>query len=326
MGEKTYKLSNEDLKILNVLQQNSRLSFRQISKLTNAGATTIHKKVQRWIKQCLIKKFTIDINWDLLGRSSVSYVSVIVDFPHESETPSKHIGLLSTLIKYPYVESVSSVTGRTDLVLRASARSNNELNVFLNDLRTKEGVSRTETYVSLYDAKKEGRVKPESLFKYKKTHLMILQALQENSKASLRKIAIKVGISHGLVHSYLKELIDNKVIRRFTVLLDKEKMGLPINAFVWITFDYSLLRKIKKHQEEVVQDLMKKPEVLLATAVTGRIDAILYVNAEDMYKLDHFVIGLRGIRGIRRTETLVVSHSLQKEVDNMDMLFKNARS
>ncbi len=325
MGEKTYKLSDEDTKILNALKENSRLSFRQISKITKVGATTIHKKVQRWVRQGLIKRFTIEIDWDLLGRSSISYVSVLVDFPQEKEVPSSHRELLSKIMKFPFVENVSSVTGRTDIVLRARARSNHEMNSFLNDLRTREGISRTETYVALYDAKKNGRGKVEVLFPFKPVHLKILQALQENSKSSLRKIADKVGISHGLVHSHLKELIEAKVIRKFTVVLDNDKVGLPIRAFVWVTFDYPMLRTVNKHQEEVVQEILKKPEVIMSTAVTGRIDAVIYVCAEDMYKLDNFVIGMRGIKGIKRTETLVASHSLQKEVSDMDALFKNAR-
>lgn len=321
MKEKIYRLDEEDHKILKVLQQNCRLSYREISKLTKAGATTIHKKVQRWVKDGLIKRFTITIDWNLLGRSSLAYVSVLVYF--SGETTDKYLELFSRITKYPYVRLMSSVSGRTDFMLRASAKTNDELNAFLNEIRSLEGVSRTETYVSLYDAKKEGTEKPEKLFPYKEIHLRILRVLQEDAKLSLREIGDKLGISHSLVNSHLKELVNEKVIRKFTIIVDRKMIGYGIMAYVLITFDYPVLKKLKLHQEEVMRRIIQMPQVSYATAVTGRIDGILYVVAEDMQKLDSFVTGLRAIKGIRRTETLVISHGFEREVDDMARLFRH---
>ena len=321
MRQKEFKLSNVDLKIIKVLGENSRLSYREISKLSKVGSATIHQKVRRWLKENFIKRFTIDINWELLGRKSLAYVSVLVDFPAQKEAPKKYVEMLEKINQFSYVESVSSVTGRTDLILRASARSNDEMNQFLDNLRLLEGVSRTETYMSLFDGKKINSLHGKK-FDYKESHLRILQALQENARASLRQIAKKAGISHASVHTFLKELIDNKIIMRFTVILNNEKMGLATRAYVLITFDYPLLLKLKVTQKDIVGKLIKRPEVLKATAVTGRVDAILLVNVENMYKLDEFVIGLRGIKGIKRTETLVASRHTQKEIDDISRLFK----
>ena len=214
MNAKPIKLSEKDVRILNVIKQNSKLSYREISKLTNVGATTIHKKVQKWVKKGLIKRFTIDINWELLRRSNVAYMSLLMDFPNEKGTIDTYAGILDKIFEIPQVESVASVTGRTDIIVRVRTRNSDELNSILNRLWVIEYISRTETYVGLYDGKIGNALKGKSKekFQFKRVHLKILQVLLENAKASLREIADKVGVSHALVHSYLKELVIKRVI------------------------------------------------------------------------------------------------------------------
>ena len=175
----------------------------------------------------------------------------------------------------------------------------------------------------MYDGKIGNALKSklEEKFPFKNTHLKILQTLQENAKASLRDIADKIGVSHALVHSYVKEMVDKRVIARFTISLDNEKMNLPIKAFVLVTFDFPSLKKIKKNQEEIIDEMLKNPKVLYGSTVTGRIDAFLLVNVGNMYKLEDLFLGIRGIKGIKRTETLVVSQILHKEDFDMDKLF-----
>ena len=246
-----------------------------------------------------------------------------MDFPNEKGAIDTYASILNEIFEVPQVESVASVTGRTDIIVRLRTGGSDELNSILNELWVIEHISRTETYVGLYDGKIGNAFKTntDKKFQFKRTHLKILQALQENAKASLREIADKVGVSHALVHSYLKELVSKKVIARFTISMDKEKMNLPIKAFVLITFDFPLLKKIRKNEEEIINEILKNPKVLYGSTVTGRIDAILLVNVEDMRNLEELFLDIRRIKGVKRTETLVASQLLHKEVADMDRLF-----
>ena len=65
-----------DIKILKELQKNSRIPFRDLAKKFNVSAQTISDRVNKMIKNGIIKKFTLDCDLSKLGYELTFFVHV----------------------------------------------------------------------------------------------------------------------------------------------------------------------------------------------------------------------------------------------------------
>jgi Lrp/AsnC family transcriptional regulator for asnA, asnC and gidA len=109
---------------------------------------TIHQRVRKLKKTGAIKRFTIDLNEEIMGNSSLAYVLVTVK-PGYIERVSKEI------IKNPQVLEVHEVHTRGDLLTKIRASSDDEIRDFIvNKLRTIEGIANSEL-IPVYKVWKE---------------------------------------------------------------------------------------------------------------------------------------------------------------------------
>lgn len=152
-----------DLNILNVLKQNSRLSMREISKKTNIPATTVHAKLRRLIKDGIIKKYTIELDMEKLGKPVLAYVLINSDYSLLKRKKLNTHNLVDQIIRHPNVETCRSVTGRFSFILTVRVKDAKELDNFINFLTKEEGILRSETLIVLYEAKKGEKMLDESL-------------------------------------------------------------------------------------------------------------------------------------------------------------------
>ena len=61
------KLSKLDKKIINVLLNNSRLSYRQIAEIVNVSPATVIKHIDTLKEEGIIRRYTTDISFYKLG-------------------------------------------------------------------------------------------------------------------------------------------------------------------------------------------------------------------------------------------------------------------
>ena len=112
----------------------------------------------------------------------------------------------------------------------------------------------------------------------------ILAALQANADRSLDEIAREVGSSKTPVWNRIRKVRAAGVIRKTTVLLDAEALGLEACFFVLI--------RTSEHdaawQEKFLQALRTRPEVLEAHRLAGDIDYILKVHVANPRAYDEF--------------------------------------
>ncbi|MDH5530209.1 MAG: Lrp/AsnC family transcriptional regulator [Paracoccaceae bacterium] len=112
----------------------------------------------------------------------------------------------------------------------------------------------------------------------------ILGELQEDASQSLDEIARKVGSSKTPVWNRVRKLREAGVIRRQTVLLDAEALGLEACFFVLI--------RTSEHeagwQQKFLKTLQDRPEVLEAHRLAGDIDYILKVRVKNARAYDTF--------------------------------------
>src|SRR5262244_2919278 len=73
--------------------------------------------------------------------------------------------------------------------------------------------------------------------------LRILDMLQRNGKLSQAKIAGAVGLTTPSVNERIKKMERHGMIRGFVALLDHEKMGFPLTAYVDIALEHPRFEK-----------------------------------------------------------------------------------
>ena len=140
-----------------------------------------------------------------------------------------------------------------------------------------------------------------------KKDVAILNSLKQNAKYSTNQIAKKTLIPITTVHHRIKKLEKEGIIKGYTVIIDSQKIGKPISAYILVTVDYKLLKQFKLSQQDLVNKIRKLEGIEEAHMVTGGTDIILKVNVESIETLNHLVTErLRNLEAIDKTQTMVI--------------------
>ena len=112
----------------------------------------------------------------------------------------------------------------------------------------------------------------------------ILSELQIDASQSLEDIAKKVGASKTPVWNRIKKLRKIGIIESHTVILDPDKLGLEACFFVLVrTSEHE-----KEWQDNFLNALVTREEVLEAHRLAGDIDYILKVRVKNAKAYDEF--------------------------------------
>jgi DNA-binding Lrp family transcriptional regulator len=137
---------------------------------------------------------------------------------------------------------------------------------------------------------------------------LILDTLKADSSLSIQKIARKTGIPIATVHHRIKKLVGAGVIEKYTIAIDKAKLGKRLVAHV-------LIKAVPKTNHiTLLEKLMKHAEVEDGSAITGAFDVLIKVRVADMDDLDQFVLKyLRTFDEIASTESIIAFRNMTKE-------------
>ena len=143
-------LDKKDLAILEILEENARLSSQEISKKTLIPISTVHHRIKKLEKEGIIEKYTINLNKKKLGKEVASYILIIVDYKLLREMKMSQYELAKKIKKNKCVEEAAMITGGTDIIIKVRVKNIEELNEFVTKyLRNIEGVEKTQTMVIL---------------------------------------------------------------------------------------------------------------------------------------------------------------------------------
>jgi len=148
-------LDVKDHKILNVLYNNSRLSCREVAKITGIPVMTVLNRIKKMEQEGVILEYTIRVNPIKLGYYILAYILVAVDYELLNQMKSNQQSVVEELINHPNVSVADLVTGPDrDILIKIKSRSINELNKILDEIRAVKGVNRTDTMTILFEARK----------------------------------------------------------------------------------------------------------------------------------------------------------------------------
>ena len=141
-------LDNTDEKIVNVLLEDSKLSYRQIGKKVNVSVATVMHRVKKLEKEGIVKKYTVLLDYEKLGYD----VPVMIDI---RVAKGKLFNVENKIATHPNVFAVYDKTGNFDATIIAKFKNRKSMDNFLKKIQTYEFVERTETKLILKTIKEE---------------------------------------------------------------------------------------------------------------------------------------------------------------------------
>ncbi len=137
-----------------------------------------------------------------------------------------------------------------------------------------------------------------------RTDYALLEALQEDARASLAELGRKIGLSISATNERVKKLVTAGIVRGWHVRLDPDRLGYPVMAFIATAVD----RPDSAAGFAAAVDQI--PEVQECHQVDGTWSFMLKVRAHDTRHLEDLVQQqIRAIPGVTGTQTTVVVRS-----------------
>ncbi len=117
----------------------------------------------------------------------------------------------------------------------------------------------------------------------------IISLLAEDGRQPFSQIAIQIGKSTATVHQRVKRLKERGYIHSFTVDLDWEALGYPVDAYI------SISDRESHGLAELSERLRAIPFVFSSSAVTGEFDLLLHIKARSSSHLGEILDEIRQI-------------------------------
>ncbi len=146
------------------------------------------------------------------------------------------------------------------------------------------------------------------LYKIDDLDLKILEELSNDASISVPRLSRKININASVVYSRIKRLIKRGLIKKFTVIINDEALGLNVKALTGINMDSKL-------RDNVLTELFKIPEVREVSEVTGRFDVLVTMNARSLDEMHQLISEKVGrIEGVQKTETFIEMRKTAREL------------
>jgi Lrp/AsnC family leucine-responsive transcriptional regulator len=141
------KLDEKDTAILALIQENSKLTAKQIAKKISAPITTVFAKTKRMEELGIIREYRAIVAPEKLGSGTMAFILASVSYRAKAEDVqiSQRI-VAEEIAKFAEVQEVHIITGDWDLLIKLRAESVESIGKFVVDkLRLIEGLEKTLT-------------------------------------------------------------------------------------------------------------------------------------------------------------------------------------
>ena len=133
----------------------------------------------------------------------------------------------------------------------------------------------------------------------------ILKMLQEDGRISYSEIAEKAKRTEVTIRRRVRRLINEGVIKRFTVVLDPLKIGRSISAIVRV-------KAQMKRATAIAETVKEYEEVIEAYFLDGACGVMLKVTVDDLAHLRTFLeMKLGRVEGVGEVETCIVLETVK---------------
>ena len=140
------KLDEIDHQILDLLIDNTRTAFTDIAKKLLISAGTVHVRVKKMEDAGIIKGSSLTLDYKKLGYTFIAYIGIFLEKTHQTKY------VLKSLEAVPFVTVAHITTGKFNIFCKVRAKSTDHAKEIIFKIDDIEGVSRTETMISLEES------------------------------------------------------------------------------------------------------------------------------------------------------------------------------
>lgn len=306
-----------DQKLLNVLQRKGFQNSRTLASLLGVGERTVYRRISTMRSKGIIKIIAIP-DFVLLGYRAWAKVGIKVE-------PQSLSYVADQLVNNPSIYFVACAYGTFDIIIAVHFYDIDSLAHFINSELTKiKGIISTETVVLTSPRKYYNFSWPKPLFKKTKNGWQhhheagtghnyykidevdrrILSILMEDGLTRPADMKSRLGIGESTIRKRMKKISSNGLFR-IVVVPNPEVLEQEVWGTMGITIN-------NRPAHEVLDDMVKYPEVYLASVSIGRFNLVIAARFHDINFLNHFVtIDLPAIDGVSYVETFLHNKPLK---------------
>jgi Lrp/AsnC family transcriptional regulator, leucine-responsive regulatory protein len=138
-----------DLKILDLLQQDARMTNADIAEQVNLTASSVYERVRKMQDQGIIRRYTIQVDPAALGKPLTAFIRLTVAYDERQAAG------VAALREDPDVLECYSVAGEDCYIIKTRVSGPGELEALIHRIRSRLTVQRSVTMIAL-SAIKEG--------------------------------------------------------------------------------------------------------------------------------------------------------------------------
>ncbi|MEM2110585.1 MAG: Lrp/AsnC family transcriptional regulator [Candidatus Bathyarchaeia archaeon] len=146
------KIDETDKTILEMLQEDSRTPFARIAEKLNVSEATVFMRVKKLLEKGIIKRLTALINPAMVGKEITAFVLINAD-------PKRLPHVFEVLSKMDDIYEVYDVTGAYYVIAKIRTENSEKLTRIIDEIGFIDGVTSTETAITLRCIKEETRIK-----------------------------------------------------------------------------------------------------------------------------------------------------------------------
>lgn len=128
-------IDEKDRKILEILRNNARISYSEIARILNISDVAVIKRIRKLEQLGVIKKYTVVVNPEKLGYSSISITGIDVE-------PEYIFKIISILKEKDYVKYLALTSGDHSIIAIIWAVNSDELAKIHEELMKLPGIKR----------------------------------------------------------------------------------------------------------------------------------------------------------------------------------------
>ena len=143
--DKHISLDGIDKAILRVLMENGRTPVQEIARQLDLSGSAVHQRIKKSEDAKLITGSYLKLNPASLGYGTTAYIGVYLDKAMRNPEAVAQLKKIIEVVECHYT------TGNWSILIKILCKNNEHLMQLLNHrIQSIEGVSRTETFISLH--------------------------------------------------------------------------------------------------------------------------------------------------------------------------------
>ena len=146
----TFTLDATDTAILNILQEDSRITLKEIAKRLNLSTTPVSDRMKKLEKAGVIKKYVALVDPKKIGKNLTVFINISIK-DHNKSAISEFVEVIT---QFPEVLECHHITGNADFLIKLVLSDIEAYNQFILDkLSVIPHIGRVDSKFSLSERK-----------------------------------------------------------------------------------------------------------------------------------------------------------------------------